>query len=304
MNRLRILKRKEIDEQKWNELIHASVNSLPYALGYYLDAVAENWEALVLNDYEAAMPLVWLRKYGFKCLYQPYYCQQLGVFSREVLPADTMKEILLAAQTFPYININLNPSASKIEGDFSFKKKKNLLLDLKREYEAIRKGYSENHIRNIAKAEKNKFCFSEQSQLKPFQKFYLENVNREKENFKPKHEKVFKSLTQTLIANETAKIYAVLNAEEKMVAAVMLVLHQNRMISIINTSSAEGKKNGASHFLFDRLIHKFSATGNIFDFEGSSVAGIARFYEGFGAQEEVFYNYHTTIIRKLSQRFG
>ena len=34
------------------------------------------------------------------------------------------------------------------------------------------------------------------------------------------------------------------------------------------------------------------------------VAGIARFYEGFGAQEEFFYNYHTTIISKLSQRFG
>ncbi len=61
MNQLRVLKRKEIDEQKWNALIQTSVQSLPYALSYYLDAVAENWEAIVVGDYEASMPFVWLR---------------------------------------------------------------------------------------------------------------------------------------------------------------------------------------------------------------------------------------------------
>jgi len=303
MNGLRILKRKEIDEQKWNALIHDSVQSLPYALSYYLDAVAENWEAVVLNDYEAVMPLVWLRKFGFKCLYQPYYCQQLGVFSKKNLSAVTMKEMLVEAQAFPYININLNPSAKIIAGEFALKQKKNLLLDLNKEYAGLRKQYSENHRRNIAKAEKSSLKFTEEVELKLFQKFYLENVNRAKENFKPQHEKIFKSLTKTLFANGTGKIVAAKNEEGKLTAAVMLLVHQSRIITIINTSSTQGKRNGASHFLFDKLIQKVSSTGSILDFEGSSVATIARFYEGFGAHEETFYNYHTTIINKLSQRF-
>ena len=303
MNGLRILKRKQIDEQKWNALIGDSVYSLPYALSYYLDAVAENWEAIVLNDYEAVMPLVWLRKLGFKCLYQPYYCQQLGIFSKEISSVDVMSEFINTAQQFPYVNINLNPSAKIIADKFSFKKKKNLLLDLNREYETVRKKYSENHRRNILKAEKNKLEFSETVELKQFQKFYLENINRKKENFKQQHEKIFKSLTKILEANETGKIFGIKNREGKLVAAVMLLTHQNRMINIINTSSAEGKKNGASHFLFDQLIQKFSRTENILDFEGSSIPTIARFYEGFGAREEIFCNYHTTLIKKLSQRF-
>jgi len=178
MSQLRVLKRKEIDEQEWNALIQASVPSLPYALTYYLDAVAENWEAVVINDYEAAMPLVWLRKLGVKCLYQPYYCQQLGIFSKQNLSEHAMKEILLAAQPFSYININLNSSAKIIAEELSLKSKRNLLLDLSKDYSAIRKKYAENHKRNIAKAEKCKLVFKEEVELKQFQKFYLENVNR------------------------------------------------------------------------------------------------------------------------------
>ena len=301
MKQLQILKRKEIDERKWDALINSSVDSLPYALSHYLDA--ENWEALVLNDYEAVMPLVWLRKFGFKCLYQPYYCQQLGIFSKQILNRETMKEMLVATQKFLYININLNPSGKIIADEFSFKKKKNLLLDLNKEYSTIRKNYSENHKRNISKAEKNELQFSEDVELKQFQEFYLKNVNRKKENFKPQHERFFKSLTKTLIANGTGKIFITKNQKGELAAAVMLLFHQNRIINIINTTSIEGKKSGASHFLFNSIIQKFSNRQNILDFEGSSIPTIARFYEGFGAHEEIFYKYHTTLIKKLSQRF-
>ncbi len=304
MSQLRVLKRKEIDEQKWNALIQTSVQSLPYALIYYLDAVAENWDAVVMNDYEAAMPLVWLRKIGVKCLYQPYYCQQLGIFSKQNLNEQAMKEILLAAQRFSYININLNSSAKIIAEEFSLKSKKNLLLDLGKDYSAIRKNYAENHKRNITKAEKCNLVFKEEVEIKQFQNFYLENVNRTKENFKPQHEKVFKTLTKALAANDISSVFAVVNAQENLVAAVLLVRHQNRLVSIINTSSAEGKKSGASHFLFDKMIQKFSNQENaVLDFEGSSVPTIARFYEGFGATKEIFYNYQNSIISKVRQRF-
>jgi len=303
MKRLRTLKRNEIDEHKWNELILSSHNSLPYALSYYLDSVAENWEAIIYNDYEAVMPLVWLRKLGFKCLYQPYYCQQLGVFGQENLSAEIMLDMLTEAQNFPYANINLNPTAKKLADKFSFTTKRNLVLSLNKDYLSIQKKYSENHRRNILKAQRNKLNFSDEMELGQFQKFYLENVNRNKENFKLKHERIFKSLTKILVSNGTGKVFSVFNADKKLVASVLLVLHQKRMISVINTSSVEGKRTGSSHFLFDCIIQRFSGSDNLLDFEGSSIPTIARFYEGFGASEETFYNYNTSIIKKLSQRF-
>jgi hypothetical protein len=304
LNTLTVLKRSEIDEVKWNRLIQHSTHSLPYAFSWYLDVVAENWDALVWGNYEAAMPLVWLRKYGIKCLYQPYYCQQLGIFSSLKLTPQVMKQFLEhAAKEFPYIGINLQPEAAAVADQFNFKEKKNLLLSLNKEYPRIQKEYSANHRRNIAKAHKAGLKFSEEVQLKPFQKFYLENVNREAEGFELKHEKNFRKLSQVVLSGGMGKIFAAVNEEEKIFSAVMMVLNQSRIINITSSTSAEGRQHGASHFLFDGIIQKFAGTDIVLDFEGSSVPSIARFYEGFGAEPEIFYSYKNTLLKNLRQRF-
>jgi hypothetical protein len=305
VNNIRFLQRKEIDTDKWNELINNSFNTLPYALSWYLDAVAENWGALVLNDFEVVMPLVWLRKMAIKCVYQPYYCQQLGVFSGKSLTAGVHRAFLkTAAKHFPYIHINLNPTSKIVAEEFSLTKKKNLLLALDKDYVSIQKKYSASHRRNIVKANKSLLVFSEWVDLKSFQSFYLSNVNRTKENFKSQHEKIFKKLTHSLVAEKQAAIYTACNEKGNLLAAVLIVFHNNRLIGIINTSSAAGKKDCASHFLFDQIIKKFSNSDFILDFEGSSIASIARFYGGFGAVEEVFYNYKTTFLKDFRQRFS
>lgn len=305
MNNIRFLKRSEINDLQWNELINQSVNSLPYALSWYLDAVAENWGALVLNNYQAVMPVVWLTKLGVKCLYQPYYCQQLGVFSSGVLAKDLQKDFLkAAADKFPYVNMNLNAGSIVVANEAGLNPKKNLLLSLNKNYDEIFQHFNQNHKRNIAKGSKNKLRFFEDTDLTSFQAFYLGNVNHAKENFRPQHEKIFKKLTATLVSANTGHIFSAITAEGDLVAAVLIIKHHKRLIGIINTSSAEGKKAGASHFLFDRIIKKYAGTDVVLDFEGSSIPTIARFYEGFGAVEEVFFNYKTTVLRSISKRFS
>ena len=305
MNNIRFFKRSEINDVLWNELINQSVNSLPYALSWYLDAVAENWGALVLNDYQAVMPVVWLTKLGVKCLYQPYYCQQLGVFSTAALAKDLQKDFLkAAADKFPYVNINLNAGVDVIANETGLNPKKNLLLALNKTYDEIFRHYNQNHKRNIAKGSKNKLRFFEDTDLISFQAFYLGNVNRAKENFKHRHETIFKKLTAKLLSINTGHIFSAITAEGDLVAAVLIIKHQKRLVGIINTSSAEGKKAGASHFLFDQIIKKYAGSDLVLDFEGSSIPTIARFYEGFGAYEEVFFNYKTTVLRSISKRFS
>jgi hypothetical protein len=305
LNKFHFLKRNEIDDHRWNEVISQSFNSLPYAFAWYLDAVAEHWDALVLNDYEAVMPLVWLRKLGVKCIYQPYYCQQLGLFSAQPQAMGVHLGFLKATnEHFPYVNMNLNHSSAILVPALTLLPKTNLLLDLNRVYEDLQKSYSANQRRNIIKAGKKGLAFSETGELKMFQKFYLGNVNRQKENFKLKHEKIFISLSNELITSGKGSIFGAVDTEGRLMAAVLLIHHKNRLIGIINTSSAEGKKLGASHFVFDQVIQKFSSSDYVLDFEGSSIVSIARFYQGFGPREEVFYNYKNTILKRLGRRFG
>ena len=58
-----------IDKQKWDECILKSHNGLIYSTAAYLDSMAGSWDALILNDYEAVMPLPWRKKFGIQYIY-------------------------------------------------------------------------------------------------------------------------------------------------------------------------------------------------------------------------------------------
>jgi hypothetical protein len=302
VNQLRLLRRNEVDIAKWDNCVRRAAGYLPYANSWYLDSVAENWDALVMEDYKAVMPLTWLRKLGIKVLYQPYYCQQLGVFS----PGELHKAVLTAffqaaTKSFPYIDINLNPLCEPAATTFGLTKKKNLLLKLDKSYEGIKKGFSKGLLRNIAKAERASLEFFESTDLASFQHFYLQNINPEQQVFKPLHKRMFNRISTELLKRGIGKIY-VAAAGQDWLAALMLIEENSRHINIINTSSVTGKSQQASHFLFSKVIQKFSGNDITLDFEGSSIPSIARFYEGFGPNEEYFYHLHTTLVKRISQR--
>ena len=61
---IRYLSQAQIDKKKWDECIDRADNGLIYPYSFYLDALSKNWDALVLNDYEAIMPLTWNKKYS------------------------------------------------------------------------------------------------------------------------------------------------------------------------------------------------------------------------------------------------
>ncbi|MGZ8510263.1 MAG: hypothetical protein ACXWWA_07800, partial [Chitinophagaceae bacterium] len=81
---IRFVPYKEIDLTKWDNCISTASNGLIYGYSYYLDHMAKQWDALVLDDYEAVMPLTWNRKYGIAYLYQPFLTAQLGVFGQDI----------------------------------------------------------------------------------------------------------------------------------------------------------------------------------------------------------------------------
>jgi len=76
------LRNSEIDKDSWNNCIEQAANGLIYGYSSYLDHMADNWDALVLNNYEAVMPLPWRRKAGISYVFQPFLSAQLGIFGK------------------------------------------------------------------------------------------------------------------------------------------------------------------------------------------------------------------------------
>ena len=88
------VKRNQIDEEKYNNCIATSLQSRMYAYSWYLDIVADNWNVLVLDDYEAVMPLPFHKKFLISYISQPFFTQQLGVFSKENITEETIQFFL------------------------------------------------------------------------------------------------------------------------------------------------------------------------------------------------------------------
>ncbi|MFH1005014.1 MAG: hypothetical protein V1781_05925 [Bacteroidota bacterium] len=124
MRNINYISHSHINKKTWDECIEHSQNSLIYAYSWYLDIVCPNWEALVEGDYESVMPLTWEKKYGIRYLFQPYFTQQLGIFSKNKLEKKTIEKFLLSIPTYyKFIEINLNTQNDFQSNEYSSKKK-------------------------------------------------------------------------------------------------------------------------------------------------------------------------------------
>src|SRR6187455_1098564 len=143
-DQIKYLQHKEIDKAKWDACITNSPNGLIYGYSFYLDCMARHWDALVLGDYEAVMPLTWNKKYGFYYIYQPFLSASLGVFGNH-LNGDILESFLLAIpRRFRLWEFSLNHGNLFSVKGFDLHERVNFILPLHKRYEQLFEGFREN----------------------------------------------------------------------------------------------------------------------------------------------------------------
>ena len=115
--KIRYCAHSDIDKIKWNRCIEEADNGLIYASSTYLDIMAGKWDAMVLNDYEAVMPLTWNRKYSLYYLYQPYFIPSLGVFGKKRSSLAVLDFLAAIPGKFCYWDIDLNETNYFLRND-------------------------------------------------------------------------------------------------------------------------------------------------------------------------------------------
>ncbi|MER3497818.1 MAG: hypothetical protein C4308_03865 [Chitinophagaceae bacterium] len=287
LSNIQYLQQQEIDKQKWDDCINEAENGLIYAYSFYLDHMAGHWDALVLGDYEAVMPLTWNKKFGIHYLYQPFLCAQLGLFGNN-LSKELVHEFLLAIpKKFKYWDIYLNhKNVFELEG-YNIYKRSNYILSLNKPYKELYSGYRENIRRNIKKAKQlgcevvkhfdaEKVIHLATEQMKAHRETAKKNVNR------------FRQLFQFLKPRSQAKTYGIATQNGELISSAVFFLSHNRAYYILVGNHPNGRTIGASHALIDAFIQDHSGKKLLLDFEGSDIRNLAFFYSSFGAMEEKF----------------
>src|SRR4030095_5122789 len=270
------LAQKEIDKAKWDKCITEADNGLIYGYSFYVDHMAKHWDALVLNDYQAVMPLTWNKKYGVHYLYQPAFTASLGIFGKHLSQAAIEKFIIAIPKKFKLIEISLN-HGNLLNPPTSLITRTNYVLPLNKSYDELYKEYRENHQRNIQKSVQAGSVVKRNvalDQIIDLNKHQMQKISPIAENDYAR----FKRLYQFLSGQNKTISYCITNQQNKLLSSCVFFFSQKRAYYILAGNHAEGRNTGASHALIDAFIKDHAGQDLFLDFEGSDIESLALFY--------------------------
>lgn len=276
---------QHIDKAKWDDCIANAANGLIYAQSVYLDAMATRWDALVANDYEWVMPLVWRKKYGIHYLYQPAFTAALGVFGNSIT-ANLVNDFLkVIPSKFKYWDFYLNHANHFKLADFDLYERMNYVLDLNYSYDDIQRNYRDNIKRNIKKSVQLNCSVKKEipvEEVIALARLQLDAISRLPEADYDR----FKNLFEQLSGEGKALTYGIYTSTNELIASAVFFKDDKRAYYILVGNHPNGKTIGASHALIDAFIKDHSGSNLLLDFEGSDIHSLAFFYSSFGAKEE------------------
>jgi len=303
---IRYLERNEIDIDKWDQcIVHAS-NGLIYARSFYLDAMAENWSALIAGNYQYVMPLVWNKKFTFTYLYQPYFTKTLGVFGISPLPFEISPFLDAIPDKFRYWDIDLN------ENNFVSNENKkirlnqyartNYFLKLQDGYEQLRLQYKRLANRMKKKAIDNQLQIIKGEDPADIIHLYRKDyANRHRFIPGSIYEKLT-HCTSLAFGKNLANTYLAKSPTGETLAYYIILVDENYIYSLLGGSTATGKKLGAFYLLTDAIIQDHAGSKKIFRFEGSDIAGIS-FFDALFGPEKISYQHLTMNKLPFPLRF-
>lgn len=289
MYKLRKIKRKDLDLEKYSNALNDSLNYRIYAEYWYLDVLMdENWECWIYGDYEVIMPIPFQLKLGVKFVLQPTYCQQLGVFYKEEISKELFQQFekkLHKKFVRSYCFNEENTETFHPKGQL----KSNYVLDLNRPYETIKKQFSKSTKWNLKQFEKSEQKVESETNIARILDF------KEKKSTLSFSKDKLENLMNVLAQKDKLHIYT-LKAHENLEAYACFINSKNRVLYLNSTATQLGKKLGFPTGLLNHILEKYQNQSCLFDFEGSNIPALKSFFKGFGSQEKKYTLYKSKIF--------
>lgn len=270
--------REKLEVEKYTACLHRAVNYRIYAESWYLDTVTnQQWDCLVLNDYEAIMPIPYRKKMGIKYIAQPLYCQQLGIFHSETFNQQQFDAFYARLRSKLVKNYQMNeenliflspPISTKI----------NQVLDLSLDYTKFRSGLRKNRKQELQKGlpQDHQIISSMTDQ------FFIDLLSKEYQSIQ---DQLYLKQLQPLVDIIQFKglgITISIRKENEVVASSFYLKSGQRLIQLCNSKKQNSSIN-YNTFIVDYMIRNYLNQSKILDFEGSSIKGVNEFNASFRA---------------------
>jgi hypothetical protein len=300
---IRYVKSSEVDFDKWDQCVENAGNGSIYACSFYLNHMCSHWDALILDDYKALMPLPWRKKIGISYLYQPFLTAQLGLIGDDIDAALLEKFLMSIPATFKYWDITLNKNNVFNLISFPLFLRSNFTLSLNKPYTELYAQYKQTTKRNVKKSVNHVSSIIKDVDIEDIITLNKKSALEKKGITKEDDYQKFRKLFHFLKVQKKAVSYGALSKSNTLLASAVFFLFKNKAYYILVGNSTESKATSASHRIIDVFIQEHAGENMVLDFEGSDIKSLAFFYRSFGAQEEKYaalrYNKLPRLIRWL-----
>jgi hypothetical protein len=285
------LSQARLNRNAYDQCVLDSTQHLPYALSWWLDVVSPGWGAVVepgAEGYRAVLPVPLISKLGAELVQQPFFTQQLGLFTSEEghsLPAFLA---CLPAPCWPYQlqagkKGELHEAVMSLMPEFEVQERITHWLDLNPAYQDIRACYHTNLRRNLKRAQLTSYRVTKGTDLRDLIKLFRSTKGQTLPEVKHKHYLQLAKLCKAVHTHGTGQVLEI-RQQGQLICGGFFVEAAGMLIYLFGATSEAARNTGAMSMLIDNVIEQRAGHNLTLDFEGSMVASVARFYQSFGAQ--------------------
>ena len=308
---------------KIQEFISGSPQGTIFTTPDWLEAVAPGqWEYIVLednNNIKACIPVVSSKKYGFNIIKMPALTQSLGV----MLPPEYTKDEKYAEKITKINNILLgliplipgnaffsqrfHPTITNwlpfYWNGFNQSTRYTYILNNLSELDKIWEGMRSSTRREIRKAQKQLTVENNQD-LESLKSCISDSYSRQASRATfpfSTLDRVFKVCTEL----DCGRVFLAKNNDGETCGAIYLVWDKNSAYYLAGGNSENFRSSGAMSLLLWKTIQFAAGVTHQFNFEGSMIKSIERFFRSFGGIQVPYFEISKTnsFFIKLSKLF-
>ncbi|QIZ69365.1 GNAT family N-acetyltransferase [Oxynema aestuarii AP17] len=287
------------------------VNSI-FQQPWWLDAVAPNsWNAVEVKKNDrliARLPYVVKQKYGLTMLTMPKLTQTLGTwlessnakYAKQLSQQkDLMNSLISQLPSYDYFCQNFHYSITNwlpfYWQGFTQTTRYTYVIETLNDLDTVWAGFQENIRKEIRKAKK-KVIVNTDLDIEEF--LNINSLTFQRQGKKLPYSREFvRRLDTACTEHQSRKTFFAEDAQGHIHAAIYIVWDENSAYYLMGGADPKLRNSGATSLLMWEAIQFAATVTKKFDFEGSMIESVERFFRAFGARQLPYFQ-----VTRMSQR--
>jgi hypothetical protein len=309
-----------INRKKYREFCKKEKNISIFSKDWWLDSVCgyDNWDVVIIEkggNIMATMPYYTRKgKFNSVIISQPILTQTLGIYFKYPqnqkyykmlsFEKEMIENIVKKLPRFDYFSMSFNYNYTNILPFYwsEFENSINYTYIIKDiSIEELSKNFETDIRRRRRKADENGVIVYESDDIKKF--YELNEMTFIRQGRKvPYSFEFIENLYQKCKENHACKMFFAKNKEEIVIAGNFLIYDENTVYYLMGGIDPNYKDLGGMDVVQFESIKFALDSGKTFDFEGSMIESIEKYFRSFGAIQKPYFNISKTNSKLLKTR--